>query len=533
MKQPEFSFIIPCYKASSTIAKCIGHILDQDFKDFEIVCVLDGPDETAEQIIKSFPEVKYKVIEHGGACKARNEGFKLSTGKYVIFNDADCYWRPGILRIFHDEFIKEPTDILYGGFRWTDREGGHLPHDFDEHLLTVSNFIDTNNPVKREWVDKVGGWDESLKRWQDWDLFLRIVKAGAKGRRIAEITRDIDAPKAGNISGDDSNYISTYKVVREKNGLPNREICVVSLAAFGHALRIAKACGWDIWHEPGMLPNDYKAIYLLGMFPESVQNHAQMFFDNFTKKPRNCQYIIHWIGTDVLHMRTIMTYVQAKSIREMFKRQNTIHLFQSEQNAEEMRELGFEGTVLPLPVMNEFKRVPMPEKFTVAVYDHDGVDQKWHKWLVMELTKAMPDVEFIFFGNKNAMGSERNTTWLGRVPIQTVINKASCLLRLTVHDGYPVAPIEFLFSGRKSILNIPDMKFMNYVDIGIVDPNTVDRIPEIKQMVMREIRKVQDNPEMTSEQFTVARCHYESMLNPVTFKRRIEGMIHENKKVVA
>lgn len=520
--KPEFSFIVPCYKASKTIAKVIGHMVDQDFKDFEIICVLDGPDEITEEIIKSFPQVKYTVIDHGGACKARNEGFKMSSGRYVIFSDADVYWRPGILRVFHDEFLKTPDmGILYGGFRWTDMEGGHLPHEFDEHLITVSNFIDTGNPVKREWVEKVGGWDESLKRWQDWDLWLRIVKAGAKGRRIPEITRDTDSPNRDSISGQD-NYVSTYKIVRERNKLQDRPICVTSLAAWGHALRVAKACDWDAWHDPRMLPNDYKAIYLLGMFPESVQNHVQLFIDGRFQKPRDCQYIIHWIGTDVLHMRTMMPYIQAKNIRLMFEKRNVINLFQSEQNAEEMRELGFKGEVLPLPVLNEFERLSLPEKFTVAVYDHDGVDQKWHKMIVMELTKAMPDVEFIFFGNKNAVGKERNTEWLGRVPIQTAIKKASCLLRLTVHDGYPVAPIEFLFSGRKSILNIPDMKYMNYLDLGIVCD---ERIVEIKQMVYREIRKVHDNPMMTDDEFNEAKLHYETMLSPVTFKHKLEEML--------
>lgn len=518
---PEFSFIIPCYKSSRNIAKVIGNIVDQDFRDYEIICVLDGPDEIAESIIKSFPQVKYKVIEHGGACKARNEGFGMSTGRIIIFNDSDVYWRPGILRTFHEEFKKTPEiDFLYGGFRWTDMKGGHIPHEFDPHLLEVSNFIDTGNPVKREWIEKVGGWDESLKRWQDWDLFLRIVKAGGRGRKIMDFTRDTDAPHSGSISGQD-NYVETYKIVRAKNNLPNRPICATSLAAWGHALRIAKSCDWDVWHEPGMLPNDYKAIYLLGMFPESVQNHAQMFLDNFKKAPRDCQYIIHWIGTDVLHMQSLIPFVQAKNIRKMFERRNVIHLFQSEHNAKEMRELGFEGTVLPLPVKNEYERLPLPEKFTVVIYDHDGVDQKWHKMIVMELTKAMPDVEFIFFGNKNAVGKERNTEWLGRVAIKDVIKKASCLLRLTVHDGYPVAPIEFLFSGRKSILNIPDMPYMNYVDLGIVQEQ---RIAEIKQLVLREIRKVQDNPEM--ENWEEAKNHYEVMLNPTTFKEKVEAMLH-------
>lgn len=532
MKKPRFSFIIPCYKAENTIAKAIGSMLDQDFKDFEIICVLDGPDEMTESIIKSFPEVKYKVIEHGGAPKARNEGFKMSTGEIVLFSDSDVYWNAGILRKMNEEFEKDPDlGFVYAGFRWSDMSGAHVPCDFDPYLLKICNFIDTGNPVRREWVEKVGGWDESLKRWQDWDLWLRIVEAGAKGKKISDISRSADPPKEGSISGTD-NYAPTYHIVRQKHEMPNKDVCVTSIAAPGHGLRVAKSLDYDYWHNPAMLPNDYKAVHLLGCFPEGINDHVQLFLDWRTKKPRtNCVYIIHWIGTDILHMRVMLPFLQIRQIRMMFEKYNVVHLFQSEQNAEEMRELGFKGEVLPLPVEDTTDFLPpTPEKFTVAVYDHGGIDEKWHKALIMEVAKAMPHVEFKFFGNKNAVGKDRNTEWMGHVSINEVISKSSALLRLTVHDGYPVAPVEFMFSGRRVITNVPAMQFTNHLELGVI---TEERFVELKEMIFREIQKVKELGNFTDAEQKKVNAHYKELLSPTKFKKRIQEIIENAKEKVS
>ena len=517
----KISVIIPCYKASGTIAKCLGSIFDQDYKNFEVICVLDGPDDITERLIKAF-DVKYDVIEHGGACKARNHGFGMSEGDVIIFSDADCYWQPGIFRTYIETLTETGKDFVYGGFRYPDGQS-HNPHEFDEYLLTTANYIDTGNPVSRKWVEEAGGFDESLKRFQDWDFWLRVVKAGAVGVKIKDLTRETEHADKESISGQD-NYEETFKIVREKHVKEERPICVASPAAFGHGLRVGKMCGWDFWHDPRMLPIDYKAIYLLGCFPEGIQGNVQMFMDGRTRDRRDCKYLIHWIGTDVLHMRAMLPFIQAKNIRLMFDKYNVKHFCQSEQNAEEMRELGFDVEVLPLPVENNYKLSPMPDKFTVACYDHGGVDQKWHKWLVMELAKAMPDVDFKFFGNRNAVGKDKNTEWLGHVPMQEVIDKSSCLVRFTIHDGYPVAPVEFMFSGKKVITNVPDMPFTNYVDLGVVND---DRVPEIKQMVLREIRKVQDDPIWTSAVHSDVVKHYETLLSKEKFKKRIEEVVND------
>jgi len=518
---PKFSFVIPCYEASSTLARCLGSIYDQDYKDFEVICVLDGPDEIAERIAKAF-KAHVEIIEHGGVQRARNHGLKVAQGEYVLFSDPDMYWDPGVLRLHKEAFEKYGVDFTYSGYRWSDMEGGHLPPDFDPHLLTVSNYIDGANPVKRELAIKVGGWDEKIERFQDWDFWLRIVKAGGVGRKLdIDVSRSTDKPTEKSISGKD-NYEQWFTYVRKKHQTYDRDICLTSIAAPGHASRIAKACNWDYWHDPAMLAKDYKAIYLLGMFPEGIQEHVSLFRDRKGGN-RKCKYIIHWIGTDVLNMRLRTPFLSAKNIRLMFEKHGIINLCQSEENAEEMREIGFKDIkVLPLPLVNEFEPYPLPEKFSVSVYTHGGIDEKWHKWLIMELVKAMPDVHWVFYGDKNAVGGKGNQEWLGHVPIKDVIKKSTCHLRLTVHDGYPVAPVEFMLSGRKVITNVKDMPFTNYLDLGVI---TEERVIEIKKLVHDEIRKVKHDP--VFKQYEMAKYHYETLLDPKTFKEKIEALVNE------
>jgi glycosyltransferase involved in cell wall biosynthesis len=513
----KFSVVIPCYKSADTLAKCIGSILDQDFKDYEIICVFDGPDKKAQAIAESFDNVKVEVIEHGGVQKARNHGLTCAKGDFVMFSDCDMFWYSGSFRSYAEKLDETGADFAYSGYRWEDGRVAHIPPEFDAHLIETFNIVDAANPIRRTLVEKVGGWDPEIKRFQDWDLWIRCVRAGGVGVKLAEdITRTTLFPTGKSISGQD-NYKSSFEIVAKKHNLRHSDVLLTSIAAKGHALRIAKLCGWDYWQNPDRLPKDYKAVYILGMFPESIEDHLMLL-----KSKKDARMIVHWIGTDVLHMQTMIPYINAKALRTSFKKHNIKSFVQSEQNAEEMRELGFEVEVLPLPVYSKMPLVPLPKEFTVACYDHGGVDQKWHKWLCIEITKSMPDVKFLFYGNKNAVGIDRNMEWVGHKPIEEVIKKSSCLMRLTVHDGYPVAPIEFMYSGRKVITNVPDMKFTEFMKVGVINDS---KIPAIKKMLFDLIRKVQDDPELKNVQ--EIKDHYEAILDADKFKKRIQEVIDE------
>lgn len=99
------SIIIPVYNAEKYLNKCIDSILNQSFKDFELLLIDDGSKDLSGKICDKYAEVDERVkvfhIQNGGPAKARNLGIKYATGIYIEFVDAD------------DELIPEALENLY------------------------------------------------------------------------------------------------------------------------------------------------------------------------------------------------------------------------------------------------------------------------------------------------------------------------------------------------------------------------------------------------------------------------------------
>lgn len=95
-KMPKFSIIVPIYKVEKYIVTCIESVLNQTFKDFEIILVDDGSPDKCGQICDNYERIdsRIKVLhkKNGGLSSARNAGIDIAEGEYVIFLDSDDYW---------------------------------------------------------------------------------------------------------------------------------------------------------------------------------------------------------------------------------------------------------------------------------------------------------------------------------------------------------------------------------------------------------------------------------------------------------
>lgn len=92
---PIISVIIPVYKCEKYLSECIESVLNQTFKDFELILVNDGSPDNSPQICDDYAQrdTRIKVIhkENGGVSSARNEGIKQACGEYITFIDSDDY----------------------------------------------------------------------------------------------------------------------------------------------------------------------------------------------------------------------------------------------------------------------------------------------------------------------------------------------------------------------------------------------------------------------------------------------------------
>ena len=110
----KFSIVIPVYNIEKYIKKCINSILEQSYKNFEIIVVDDGSTDESNLLINSINDNRIRIIKknNGGLSSARNEGIKYVTGDYIWFVDGDDYIEPDALNKLNIKILEENPEVL-------------------------------------------------------------------------------------------------------------------------------------------------------------------------------------------------------------------------------------------------------------------------------------------------------------------------------------------------------------------------------------------------------------------------------------
>ena len=115
-KTPIISIIVPVYNVEKYLKRCIDSILNQTFKDFELILVNDGSTDGCKEICNQYEKLdnRIKVIhkENGGLSSARNAGLDIAKGKYIGFVDSDDYINVNMYQNLLDKLIKNKSDLV-------------------------------------------------------------------------------------------------------------------------------------------------------------------------------------------------------------------------------------------------------------------------------------------------------------------------------------------------------------------------------------------------------------------------------------
>lgn len=182
------SIVIPIYNQAKTIGKCLDSIFQQTHKDFEIIIVNDGSTDDFTKVMENYLEncpptfnnsLRVFNQENKGAPAARNRGFKEAKGEYLFFCDADAVLKTEALEIMLKTLDEhKEASYAYPSFYWGKKIFKLFP--FDAEKLKQGPYIHTMALIRREHFP-TGGWDESIKKLQDWDLWLTMLEQGRTG----------------------------------------------------------------------------------------------------------------------------------------------------------------------------------------------------------------------------------------------------------------------------------------------------------------------------------------------------------------
>lgn len=145
------SFIIPAYNPNMEFFReCVQSIIDQTWKQTEIIVVDDGSKEDAasnmDLILDEIPNAKILHLTHGGVSVARNKGMDIATGKYLMFVDADDCVDPKFTEMAVSLAEKENVDIVYGIVKRSkdvDEEfsGNYITYDNDQLWMVQEGLL--------------------------------------------------------------------------------------------------------------------------------------------------------------------------------------------------------------------------------------------------------------------------------------------------------------------------------------------------------------------------------------------------------
>lgn len=250
---PRVSVIIPTYNRVDVLPRAIDSVRKQTMEDFELIVVDDGSTDDTQSYLQSLDDPRIRTVAHGtnqGANVARNTGIEAAEGTYVGFLDSDDEWKRtkldrqlALLEERPDEWVAVYCDaelhvggaagrIEMVGARFLARTRPSHKMEGGEELMgeiladNVQPGAGSTLLVRTDVARRIGGFDESLDRFQDPEFVLRILEEGKVG------------------------YVDEPLVIRHETGSPDPHVVESAdeqyLAAYADRIESLEAAGFDV-----------------------------------------------------------------------------------------------------------------------------------------------------------------------------------------------------------------------------------------------------------------------------------------------
>ena len=185
-----FSIIIPTYKRVNKISVAINSVINQTFKNWELIIVDNNSNDGTRELVKKYNNEKiflYQINNQGIIAKSRNLGIQKSKGKYLCFLDSDDWWHFRKLEhvynvitddtffIYHNHYINFPNKFI----KKRKINSKILNKPIYSNLLEYGpSFATSSVTVKKKIFEKIGLFDIDKKyiAWEDFDAWIRISK---------------------------------------------------------------------------------------------------------------------------------------------------------------------------------------------------------------------------------------------------------------------------------------------------------------------------------------------------------------------
>jgi glycosyltransferase involved in cell wall biosynthesis len=187
-----FSVVIPLYNKEKYISQTVQSVLDQSFKEFELLIVNDGSTDNSIEMTKSFTDERIRLIsiDNSGVSVARNTGIDKAKYDWIAFLDADDWWDRHFLEEINNAILKYPNNAIFSSGRsrvfkdYTERyEHEHLPDvgatGIVNYFQIISKYLPPSNAsntvIRKSKLFEKGYFRERQANHEDHDLWMRLT----------------------------------------------------------------------------------------------------------------------------------------------------------------------------------------------------------------------------------------------------------------------------------------------------------------------------------------------------------------------
>jgi glycosyltransferase involved in cell wall biosynthesis len=235
-----FSIIIPLYNKALYIEKAMRSVLNQSFRNFEVIIVNDGSTDNSLQVVEAFLQLQYRngnnsLLEHvriinqpnGGVSNARNNGVKIAQYDYIAFLDADDWWHKHYLSSMKELIESHPKAKLYASSYYQVKNGRQHTAAIGVHKQFTSGYVDYFNVyaetlcmpvwtgatiIKKEAFEEMNGFPQQLKLGEDFILWANVAlkyKVAFCNKPLAYYNHDVDSEQraVGRLFPTEQHYI--------------------------------------------------------------------------------------------------------------------------------------------------------------------------------------------------------------------------------------------------------------------------------------------------------------------------------------
>lgn len=197
------SIIMPCYNGATFIAESIQSVLNQTYKNFELIIIDDGSTDNSKEIIQSFVDSRIRCVfqKNKGPSAARNTGLDNSKGFYISFLDFDDLFlherlQGMVLEMEDRTGTNSEIDALFCySDHFYDSDPERITHVYIKNKYSTTmlerlkegNIINMNTAlIRRNVLPETLRFDESLFTSEDWDFWIRLALSGARMQEFSQ-----------------------------------------------------------------------------------------------------------------------------------------------------------------------------------------------------------------------------------------------------------------------------------------------------------------------------------------------------------